>query len=157
MFCKTEISNLVLTTTDSCNLYYYVWICNKSQLLPWIPYILNNSLLNKFLINKTFNTRSHNFHNPSFSYYIFFLPMNLKANQKLWSPFLRNIFINHTDLEPVWICTQWTQIHWFTIESTSNLLLESPSIFHWLWKANPRGNDDIDSSNYYYYFHFCSQ
>ena len=39
---------------------------------------------------------------------------------------------------------QWKHLCQFTIDSTSKFHVESPSIFHRLWKANPRGKDGIE-------------
>ena len=41
---------------------------------------------------------------------------------------------------------QWTHLRRFAIDSTSKFHVENSSIFHRFWKANPRGNYDIDST-----------
>ena len=42
--------------------------------------------------------------------------------------------------------TQWTHPRRFAIDSTSKFHVESSSKLHRFWKANPRGNYDIDST-----------
>ena len=42
--------------------------------------------------------------------------------------------------------TQWTHLRQLSIDSTSKSHVKSPSIFYRLWKANPRGKNDIDST-----------
>ena len=43
-------------------------------------------------------------------------------------------------------CTQWTHPRRFAIDLTSKFHMESLSKWHRFWKANPRGNYDIDST-----------
>ena len=42
--------------------------------------------------------------------------------------------------------TKWMHLRRCAIDSTSKFPMESSSIFHWLWKANPHGKDDFNST-----------
>ena len=49
-------------------------------------------------------------------------------------------------LKIFWVPSQCTHFRWFAIDSTTKFHVESLWKFHRFWKANPRGNYDIDST-----------
>ena len=46
----------------------------------------------------------------------------------------------------IFSCNQWTHPRRFAIDLTSQFHVESSSKLHRFWRANPRGNYDIDST-----------